>query len=350
MDKNKRGSKKITILDIAKRLGISPATVSNALTGERYVKKETIEKVKKLAGDLDYRPNIIARALRSKKRSIIGLITSNIRNPFYAEVISGVEDILSKRDYILVINSTSFNKDTEVKSVKQFGNLLVDGFIFVGGLSDFTHIDQLLPIDTPVVLINRKIIRSKYTEITIDYKKAMTKMVDYLSDKGHKAIGYVGWKNNYAIIPMEKYSGYVDGLKKNSLPENKNIIFTKDTIPIREFREYREYVGEIYPVVLKEKVTALIAQTDSIALGLMDGFRELKIKIPDDLSISGCGNINQSRTFYPPLTTIHIPKIRMGRFAAEVLLDLISKGRSKKQTIYLKSTIIKRASIADIPY
>jgi LacI family transcriptional regulator len=350
MDKNKRDSKKITILDIAKRLGISPATVSNALTGERYVKKETIEKVKKLAVDLDYRPNFIARALRSKKRNIIGLITSNIRNPFYAEVISGVEDILSKKDYILVINSTSFNKDTEVKGVKQFNNLLVDGFIFVGGLSDFTHIHQLLSMDTPVVLINRRITGSKYTEITIDYKKAMTKMVDFLSDKGHKVIGYVGWKNDSAIIPIEKYSGYLEGLKKNNLTENKNIIFSKDKIPIREFREYREYAREIYPVILKEKVTALIAQTDSIALGLMDGFRELKIKIPEELSITGCGNISQSRSFYPLLTTINIPKIRMGKFAAEVLIDLISRGKSKKQTIYLKSTIIKRASVADISY
>jgi len=88
MSRNKHGGKiKVTIVDIAKRLGLSPATVSNALTGERYVRKETIEKVKKLVKELDYKPNIITRALRSKKRNIVGLLTPNINNLFTAEIV-----------------------------------------------------------------------------------------------------------------------------------------------------------------------------------------------------------------------------------------------------------------------
>ena len=88
MSRNKHGGKiKVTIVDIAKRLGLSSATVSNALTGERYVKKETIEKVKKLVKELDYKPNIITRALRSKKRNIVGLLTPNINNLFIAEIV-----------------------------------------------------------------------------------------------------------------------------------------------------------------------------------------------------------------------------------------------------------------------
>ena len=88
MSRNKHGGKiKVTIVDIAKRLGLSPATVSNILTGERYVKREIIEKVKKLVKELDYKPNIIARALRSKKRNIVGLLTPNINNLFTAEIV-----------------------------------------------------------------------------------------------------------------------------------------------------------------------------------------------------------------------------------------------------------------------
>jgi len=125
MSANKPGGKiKVTIVDIVKKMGVSPATVSNALTGERYVEKETIEKVKKLVKELDYKPNIIARALRSKKRNIVGLLTPNINNPFTAEIISGVEDVISKNNYILVINSTRYNKEKEVEAVEQLSNYL----------------------------------------------------------------------------------------------------------------------------------------------------------------------------------------------------------------------------------
>lgn len=350
MRKNMEGrpGKKITIVDLAWRLGISPATVSNALTGERYVKKETIERVKKIVKELDYKPNIIAKALRSKKRNIIGLLTPNINNPFTAEIISGVEDVLSKNNYILVINSTHYKKEAEIEAVEQLNSLLVGGFIFVGGISDFSHVSLIISKNVPVVLINREITKSKYTEIIVDYKRAVKKIISYLLKKGHTRIGYVGWKNNSALISKEKYVGYIEGLKENNLKENKNFIFVKDDIPVRVFRDYRQYAKEIYSSIIKEKITALIVQTDPIALVIMDTFHRLKMNIGNDISIVGLGNIRQSQISFPPLTTVHLPKIRMGRFGAEVLLELMSKGINKKQTIYLRSTLIERDSVKDI--
>lgn len=340
--------KKITIVDIARKLGISPATVSNALSGERYVKKETIEKVKKMAEELDYQPSMIARALRGKKRNIIGLLTSNINNPFYSEIISGVEDVMSKNDYILVLNSTRFDRETEAKVLKQLMNLLIDGLIFLGGSSDFSCIDNIVPKSVPMVFINRRTVRSRYTHIAVDYKKAVSKTVGFLVKNGHRKIGYAGWRNDSAIIPDEKFSGYLEGLKQNEIEKDNKSIFLNDDIPIREFREYREYTKQIYPVIKDEDITALIAQSDPIALGLLEGFRNAGLKVPEDISLAGIGNIEQSRTSFPPLTTVHIPKIRMGRFGAEVLLDLVKKGENKKQAIYLKTTLIKRDSVKDI--
>ena len=349
MEKKKnRSDKKITIIDIARRLGISPATVSNALTGERYVKKETIEKVKKMVEELDYRPNIIARALRSKKRNIVGLLTSNINNPFYAEIISGVEEVMSRNDYILVINSTRFDKDIEIKAVKQLMNLLIDGLIFLGGSCDFSHIDEIIPPRTPVIFINRKVNRSKYTEINIDYGRAINRITGFLVENGHKKIGYIGWKNDSSIIPNEKYNGYMQALGQYGIKPNNDHIFLKEKTPIRDFREFREYSKEMHPRILELGITAFIAQSDPIALGFMDGLRSKGINIPGDISITGIGNILQSQTSYPTLTTVHIPKIRMGRFGAETLLKLIARGANIKQEIYLKTTLIKRASVRNI--
>jgi DNA-binding LacI/PurR family transcriptional regulator len=350
MDESKkdRPDRKITIVDIAKSLGISPATVSNALTGERYVKKETIEKVKKLVEELDYRPNMIARALRSKKRNIIGLLTSNINNPFYAQVISGVEDVVSKQGYILVINSTRFDRDLEIKAVKQLTNLLVDGLIFLGGSCDLSHINEIIPVRTPVVLINRMVEDSRYTTITTDYKRAVKKLAAFLAGNGHERIGYVGWDTDPAIIPGEKYRGYIEGLEELGIKPGQDLVFLKNSIPIREYREYRTFAHEIQHRVSGRKISALIAQSDPIALGLIKGFRESGLSIPEDLSITGIGNILQSQTSYPALTTIHVPKIRMGRFGAEKLLELISRGQNVKQTIYLKNTLINRGSVKDL--
>ena len=350
MDESKkvRPDRKITIVDIAKILGVSPATVSNALTGERYVKKETIEKVKKLVEELDYRPNMIARALRSKKRNIIGLLTSNINNPFYAQVISGVEDVVSRHGYILVINSTRFDRDLEIKAVKQLTNLLVDGLIFLGGSCDLSHIKEIIPVRTPVVLINRMVKDSRYTTITTDYKRAVKKMAALLAGNGHERIGYVGWDADSAIIPGEKYSGYIEGLEELGIRPGQELVFLKNSIPIREYREYRTFAHDIRHQVRARKISALIAQSDPIALGLIKGFMESGLSIPEDLSITGIGNILQSQTSYPALTTIHIPKIRMGRFGAEKLLELISRGQNVKQTIYLKNTLINRGSVRDL--
>jgi len=340
--------KKITILDIAKRLGVSAATVSNALTGERYVKKETIERVKKMVAEMDYSPNMIARALRGKKRNIVGLITSNISNPFYGEVISGVEDIMSKNDYILVVNSTRFNRDTEIKVLRQMMNLLIDGLIFLGGSCGFSHIDNMVPSHVPMVFLNRKTANSRHTDITVDYRKAVKNIISFLVKNGHRKIGYAGWKNDSAMIPLEKFSGYLEGLKEQGIEKDDKMVFLKDDVPIREFREFREYVKHIYPVMGKEGVTALVSQSDPIALGLLEGLRSTGLKVPEDVSITGIGNIDQSKTSFPPLTTVHIPKIRMGRFGAEVLMDLIKKGENRKQVIHLKTTLIKRDSVRDI--
>jgi LacI family transcriptional regulator len=341
-------NKKITIVDIAKRLGVSAATVSNALTGERYVKKETIERVKKMVEEMDYSPNMIARALRGKKRNIVGLITSNISNPFYGEVISGVEDIMSKNDYILVVNSTRFDRDTEIKVLRQMMNLLIDGLIFLGGSCDFSYIDDMVPPQVPLVFINRKTVKSRHTDITVDYRKAVKNIISFLVKNGHRKIGYAGWKNDSAMIPLEKFNGYLEGLKEQGIEKDDDLIFLKTDIPIREFREYREYAKYIYPVMGKEGITALVSQSDPIALGMLEGFRSMGLKVPEDISITGIGNIDQSKTAFPTLTTVHIPKIRMGRFGAEVLLDLIKKGENKKQTIHLKTTLIKRDSVRDI--
>ena len=150
------------------------------------------------------------------------------------------------------------------------------------------------------------------------------------------------------IIPNEKYNSYIESLDQHGIKLNNDYIFLKEKIPISEFREFREYGKEIYPRILELGITALIAQSDPIALGIMEGLSSKGIDIPGDISITGVGNILHSQTSHPPLTTVHIPKIRMGRFGAETLLKLIARGANIKQRIYLKTTLINRASVRNI--
>jgi DNA-binding LacI/PurR family transcriptional regulator len=340
--KNKKS--KVTIAEIAKKLGVSAATVSNALTGERFVKTETKEKVQRLAKELNYKPNLVARALLSKKRNIIGLLVPNINNAFYSEIIAGFEEIISEHGYTLMMNSTHYDTEAEIENLKKFTSLMVDGLVFVGGVSKIDHLEDLITDEIPVLFLNRNLSKPRYTQVIVDYNKAVKKAVKHLYDLGHKKIGYIGWKSKEILVSEEKYNGYIDGLKENNLEINKDYIFLKDEVPQKSIREYYEFTQKIYDKIKKEKISAVITQTDQIALAVLNYLKDIKIEVPGALSVIGIGNINQTGYTTPGLTTINLPKKRMGRFGAELMLKLISENKNKDQVIYLKTTLIKRES------
>lgn len=343
----KKDKKNITIKDIARLAGTSPATVSNALSGERYVKAETRDKILKLVKEHNYVPNIFARSLTRKETGIIAVITPDINNSFYAEMISGIEEVARENDYVLMLSSTYYDDRSEYDNLRILSRYNVDGFVLLGGTSTMDLRDTVV-YKRPSVLVNRDVDdKKKFPQICIDYASLLRKSISHLIELGHKKIAYMGWVSDRASISKIKYTGLLEGLAENGLDKDPNVYIKKNII-LNEYTEAVEMVNANIDEIRKKKITAIIAQTDMMALGILKALKDLGMRIPEDMSVLGIGNIETSRYSNPPLSTVNIPKKRIGKLAADTLVSKLKNKSRKNETIYLSASIIDRGSIKKV--
>lgn len=343
-NKSKNKNSPVTIKDIARMAGVSITTVSHALSGERYVKEETRQKILKIIKDNNYKPNIIARSLSKKTTRILGVILPDINNYIYTKILKGIEEETAREDYILIISSTYFDDNVETNQIERLNTLFVDGLLFIGGTKDIKHIIKANVRDLPVVLVRRPVEDLRYPKILVDNKKAIIEAVNFLLDLGHEKIGYIGWVDDQDKISIDKYNGYIKGLENNKIrPDSKNI-FLKKGIMQDSHKESYDMINNYLKTNNKIDMTALICKTDYIALGALDAFQRNNLVIPGDLSILGFGNLDISEHSNPKLSTISIPFEQMGNTAAKILIESITNKKVKKETILFDTTILQRKS------
>ena len=346
--KSKNKNSPPTIKDIARIAGVSVTTVSHALSGERYVKEETKQKILKIIKDEKYKPNIIARSLSKKTTKTLGVILPDINNYIYTKILKGVEEETVKDDYILIINSTYFDDNVEINQIERLNALFVDGLLFIGGTKDIKHIIKANIRDLSVVLVYRLTENSKYPKILVNNKKAMMEAVNFLADLGHEKIGYIGWLDDNNKTSIEKYNGYLEGLTNNKIkPNNKNILLKKEIMQDSHKESY-EMITEYLKFSHNIDMTALICESDYIALGALEAFQANNLLIPRDLSILGFGNLDISEHSNPKLSTTSIPYEQMGNTAAKILINGINKKKVGKETILFEASILQRETTRKI--
>lgn len=338
----------LTIKDIAKMAGVSTATVSNALSGQRHVKPETKNKIFEIAEKYNYSPNIMARGLSKRKTGIIGIVLPDINNPFYSEVVQGIDEEAKKRGYLAVVVSTYYDDEVEINQLKKLGSMFVDGYIFVGGSCGFERVLSAAWDLKNFVLVNRYCGDTKYSAVVVNSTQAVKEAVNYLVDRGHRSIAYLGWSAPKIIIPESKYSGYVEGLQENGLAEAPSYIFLANRIVINQYSYAHDILDKYIKKREKPAFTALICQTDIMALGAMKAVQENELVVPDDISIIGYGNVSAARFSNPAMSTISLPKKRMGKAGANILFNSIEKDNGKREVIYLKAQLIERESVSTL--
>jgi LacI family transcriptional regulator len=327
---------------------VSVTTVSHALSGERYVKEETKQKILKIIKDNKYRPNVIARSLSKKTTKTLGVILPDINNYIYTKILKGVEEETVKEDYILIISSTFFDENTETNQIERLNTLFVDGLIFIGGLRGTKHISKANVRDIPIIMVYRPIEESRYPKILINNKKAIAEAVNFLKGFGHSKIGYCGWLDDANITSVEKYEGYLEGLKINKIdPQPKNIFLKKGKMEDSHKESY-DMITNYLKSNDKIDMTAIICKSDYMAVGALEAFQQYNIAIPKDLSILGFGNLDISEHSNPKLGTISVPYEQMGNAAARMLIDSIDKKKIKKETLFFDTSIIQRETIQKI--
>jgi LacI family transcriptional regulator len=328
--------KHVTIKDVAKLAGVGIATASRALNNKGEISSHTKKKVLEAAKKLGYIPNSLARSLISGKTKKIGVVITTILNPFYAAVVSGIESFLSSKGYTIALYNSNEIPKKEKESIITLREQRVDGLIIAPVEFESETVKYLIDNNIEFVLVGRRTKEDNVNFVICDDFEVGKIATEYLISKGHKRILFINsWKSSSAIFRLE---GYKKALSEAGLRINNNLIYSLD--PERKLEEILEDAFS-----KKRKPTAIFCFCDSIAIEVMKILKKMKIKIPDDIALIGCDNLDFTDLLEPPLTTIDISMYEMGLKASEILLERLTKERKEPIHVIFKPILIERGSV-----
>lgn len=336
-----QNSKEVTIYDIAKKLKISPATVSRGLQDHPAISKKTKKKIFDLADKIGYRSNHFARNLRNQKTDTIGVIVPRLNSHFMSSVIAGIENVANKEGYNLIISQSSELSTKEAANAKTLFNNRVDGLLasLAYDTKDLSHFDSFFRKKIPVIFFDRVMDHENCTNILIDNRKAAYEATKHLIEQGCKRIVH--------ITAPPQQNVYIDRLKgyKQALAGHK-IKFKEEDVIIGDLS--MEAGNDAAEAILKMKTLpdGIFVSNDNCAVGCMLALKQKGIKIPDDIAFAGFNNDPVSKVIEPNLTTINYSGNEVGEIAARHLISHLS-GVSpihNTNTIILRSELIIRES------
>lgn len=327
-----------TMKDIARLAQVSTSTVSHVINGSRFVSDEIREKVMRIVVELNYTPSYIARSLKVKATKTIGLLVTATNNPFFSEVMAGVEQYCQKNQYNLIIATTGGDAKRLQQNLQTLIHKQVDGVLLMCGDSRF-QADMELTVPLPLVVMDWW-----FTELNADKILENSERGGYLAtksmvDAGHQKIGIITG-NLRKSVAKNRLQGY-----KKALSE-ANIVLNPDWIVESHFDFEGGIVGAQKLLSLSDRPTAIFCCSDTIAIGAYQAIQNQGLRIPQDISIMGYDDIELARYLFPSLSTISQPKAELGKLAVETLLQRIQEPNENYRTLVLEPTCILRESIS----
>ena len=327
----------ITIVDVAKKANISITTVSRVLNESTHkVNKITRDKVLEAVKELDYRPNALAQSLSRKRSMTIGVVIPDISNPYYAEIVRGIQDKADEAGYSVLIQNTDRKIEQITRSIYVFREKHTDGVIFAGGtVLSKNLIPALKNLASRSVAIGR--FEIDIPSIRIDNPDAVYKAVSHLIELGHREIAYINGPVESSSTMMDRLQGFRQALKHFKCPLRPGFISTGTLTIEGGYNQLRKLISK------KPHPEAVILANDQMAFGAAKAIREAKLRIPEDIALIGFDNIPLCSYFDPPITSIEIPRYELGHAAMETLLNLIT-GKEIEKTRWCNVKLVKRQS------
>ena len=333
----------IKLKDIAKRLNISESAVSRALSDHPRISDKTKKRVKETARLLNYQPNLIAKSLKLKQTKTIGLVVSDITNPYYPEIIKGAEDVANENGLNIILCNSDYNALKEKNYLNVLFSKMVDGVL----LTPTGKIKNILSFfdntNLPFVLIDIKPLKDYqincvFSDLEYGAYVATNKLIEY----GHTKIALInGPKTISPCQQLEK--GFRKALNEKKIPINENYL-KECNLKIEGGRKATKKVLS----VSDEKPTAILNIGDKTAEGGYLAIKELGLSIPNDISIFGYDDIPEAKYFLPPLSTVRQPKYDLGAKSMNLLLNNINNKKITNEKIRLLPELIIRQSIKQI--
>lgn len=333
--KGKHASKRKTMRDIARRLGVSVSTVSRALNNRPVISRKTKERVWKAIEKSGYIRNNLARGLTLKTSHLIGVMLSDISNPFFSEIARGVHDVARREGYVIALCNTERKVENEAAFARTLLENQVDGLIFVGGTMGEQHLKELEENDVPFVIAGRRSSQLKVPSVAVDNIVVGYQATQHLIGLGHKRILFVSGPPDSATS-RDRRAGYEQAMRANQL---EPLVFEGNFKMESGFSLAPELIG------MKRRPSAVFAANDLMAIGLILGATNLGLNVPRDLAVVGCDDIPMASLIKPTLTTIRLPMYEIGARAMEMLAARLNGQKAMaSQTILLGSELIVRES------
>jgi LacI family transcriptional regulator len=334
----------VKLKDIAARAGVSIMTVSKALRDAKDIAPATRTRIRKLAEEMNYVPDLSAQLMRSRKTRLFGLIISAATNPIYARIMMALEERSHEMGYDLLFAHSLNQTSREEACIRRFLLRRVDG-LFIVPVYRLTPkapaYEEIKRLEVPAVILgHRGLFCGSFPNIETDDIAASYAVTKHLIDLGHKRIAYF---TGPPVSPsaQERYEGYRRALREANIEMDDKLVFNAGST-IEEGEKAALQMLNEHP-----KATAVQAVNDLVAIGAADVFLNQSIRIPEDLSVAGFGNILVSEYFRVPLTTVRQPKLRLGYAAMDLMQALLNGGAGESKR--LRAEIIVRASTGAAP-
>jgi LacI family transcriptional regulator len=334
--------RKPSLKDIAKEVGVSTALVSYVLNNlkEGRISKEIAQKIREVAQRLNYRPNQIAKSLKTNKTFTIGLIVADISNPFSSTLARIVEDEANKVNYTVIIGSSDENQAKSARVIDTLLNRQVDGLILSPPAHSEAMMVELQKQDIPFVLLDRYFPTVKTNYVALNNHAAALMATEHLVESGCKRIGMINYKTTLFHL-QERKRGYLTALKKHEMPFRKSWLRLVDIA--NDKHEIEKAVKDL--LNLEEPVDGLVFSSNIIAAHGLKLINTLPVTVPDDLAIVSFDETEALDLFYAPLTYIKQPLREMGAMATKILLENIGSNNRITQVDMEPELIIRASSL-----
>ena len=333
----------VTLEEIARLAEVSVSTVSRALSNRNYPLKEvTRQRILKLAEEMEYKPNLVARSLQNNRSHLVGVVVDRMQSPFSAATVQGIQDGLRNKGYSISIAYSNRDKDLAIEAINSFYSRQADGIIIINSWLH-TYNDPIQSMqDRPFVFVNRVFGNCLRNCVGPGDRYGAQLATQHMIDLGHRRIGYINGREDW-LEAQNRFTGYRDTLLQCGLPVDESMIAQGDWGVESGYQAAKKLMA------LAERPTAIFTANDIMALGAMYAIQDAELKIPADIAIVGYDDRDFAAWIRPALTTIRMPSLEMGQAAARLLLQQFAGEEPEDATQIPGKLIVRESCGANLP-
>ena len=338
-----KNSRSITIKELALRAGVSHSTVSRALNNHPALARETVERIQQLARDLQYVPSHSARSLKTNRSYMLGVIVHRIADPFYSEVLGGIQNLAHQFQYSMFVSTFESDADRQASLIQGTFGRQADALIIGDSFFTSEHVTEL-GIHAPTVYIHNRATEILPHSIYHDDGNATRELTRHILDLGHRHIAF-GGNERGGLLQQQRHAGVIAELKDAGLdlPEEYDLL-----APNGQMSSGTVLAKQL--LSMPHRPTAMICFNDMLAIGIMQTLQQANVRIPEDISVTGFDDLPLAEFTYPALTTYCQPSWELGQMAARVALHLLGENVNEplasEPVITMRGRLMVRRSTA----